>query len=203
MRRGVWNGLAAREGVKKRAYGGKKQAYTETRTQTPDLGARRGVWNGLAAREGVKMRAYAGNKTPNPPISAREGGSGTGCYSGTRGCRNVPAVEEAGQHGDYNPDPRSRREKGGRKNPGPRARREKGGLERARLRWKEAGLHGDCDPDPQTRRETGGLAAREGVKKRARLRRKEAGLHGDYNPDPRSRREKGGLDRVCGTRGCE
>ena len=114
VRRGVWNGLAAREGVKKRAYGGKKQAYTETRTQTPDLGARRGVWNGLAAREGVKMRAYAGNKTPNPPISAREGGSGTGCYSGTRGCRNVPAVEEAGQHGDYNPDPRSRREKGGR-----------------------------------------------------------------------------------------
>ena len=44
----------AREGVKKRAYGGKKQANTETITQTPDLGARRGVWNGLSVREGCK-----------------------------------------------------------------------------------------------------------------------------------------------------
>ena len=38
--------MSVREGVQKRAYGGKKQAYTETITQTPDLGARRGVWNG-------------------------------------------------------------------------------------------------------------------------------------------------------------
>ena len=88
-RRGVWNGFAVREGVKKRAYGGKKQAYTETITQTPDLGARRGVWNGLSVREGVKKRAYGGKKQvgvrvptrrlyTRPPISAREGGSGTG-----------------------------------------------------------------------------------------------------------------------------
>ena len=50
-----------------RAYGGIEQAYPETITQTPDLGARRGVWNRLAAREG------------------REKGS-LEQVSGTRGC---------------------------------------------------------------------------------------------------------------------
>ena len=69
------------EGVKKkRAYGGKKQANTETITQTADLGARRGVWNGLAVREGVKKRAYGGKKqaytetiTQTPDLGARRG----------------------------------------------------------------------------------------------------------------------------------
>ena len=79
---GAWNGLAAQEsvGVKSCAYGGKKQAHSETITQTPDLGARRGVWIGLAAREGVKKRAYGRKKqaytetiTQTPALGARRG----------------------------------------------------------------------------------------------------------------------------------
>ena len=82
--------------------------------------------------------------------------------------------KEAGLHGDYNPDPRSRREKRGLERvSGTR------GCKEARLRWKEAGLHGDYNPDPRSRRETGvwnGLSVREGVKKRAYGGKKQVGV---------------------------
>ena len=66
--------------MNKRAYGGSEQAYTETITQTPDLGARRGFWNGLAARGGVNKRAYGGSEqaytetiTQTPDLGVRRG----------------------------------------------------------------------------------------------------------------------------------
>ena len=158
---GVWNWLAARERVKKRAYSRKKQAHTETITRTPDLGARRGVWIGLAAREGVNERAYGGIEqaypetiTQTPDLGARRG---VVYNPGPRARREKGGLErarlrwkEAGLHGDCDPDPQTRRETGGL------AARE-GVKKRARLRRKEAGLHGDYNPDPRSRREKGGL----------------------------------------------
>ena len=112
------NGISARKGAKKPAYGGKEQAYPETITHTPDLGARRGVWNGLAARgckeARVRWKEAGLHGDCNPEPRSRREKKGLERISGTRGCKEARLRwKEAGQHGHYNPDPRSRREKGG------------------------------------------------------------------------------------------
>ena len=75
-RRRVWNGLAAREGAKKRAYGGKQQAYTETITQTPDHGERRAVWDKsgcIAARRAAEKGALkVGRRGPTAYNDGKE-----------------------------------------------------------------------------------------------------------------------------------
>ena len=100
----------------------RKQANTETITQTPDLGARRGVvYNpGPRARrekgglERARLRwkeaGLHGDCDPDPQTRRETGG-----LAAREGVKKRARLrrKEAGLHGDYNPDPRSRREKGG------------------------------------------------------------------------------------------